>query len=717
MVPHNIIIKNYKSYGDEETKIDLSDNSVKLVYGNIGAGKTTFVDGIIWCLYGESLVNIDEVINRKNKKNCKVEFNFSIGENYFSIIRYRKHETYGDEIVVFKNHKNISPVRKRDAQELINSIVGMNHKAMISSVMFSSEIYISFLRVREAKRLEIFDSVLNMNIFKKWYDVTRKFKAPIEEEYAIACQQIEKLLYGKETINHSIEEYKSNCKRQLIQLKEDKSKLEKIKQDFEREIEEYKNIDVTKEIEISQKYEEVEKHNAFIKDEIHFADKAMSMCDYHIQTFSKEYNELKEEVERLSKVDVGEEKRKIKISRENEKREQEIKYLESKIISLHDLEREIKRKEKRVEELESKIANLETSICYTCGQSIDEEKVDKLKRKLIVEKNELLIAIEEEKSKLESQEESNRDIFRQIEISQNKIEDVVVIFSEEELDNIAENINLHKMSMKFKEDEIENEIKEKDKQEEKLKKYKERLLDEVEAPKYNLYFLQDIQKEIQEKEEKIRQTVSDIQSINKQASSLYSKKYVEDLEKKIVAINEKIQEVEKVKTEKNERLRYYNYLLKILSNKDYGIKKYIISKMIDIFNKNINKYIPLFFDRDIIVEFDKNLKETIYENKQEISFNSFSSGEKSLLDISIAFSLYMLVKDFFSSDIRFLVFDEILDRNLDEEGIQAILQVIQELAKDNSIMVISHRQELQESFEKRIHVYKEDGFSKIETTL
>lgn len=268
----------------------------------------------------------------------------------------------------------------------------------------------------------------------------------------------------------------------------------------------------------------------------------------------------------------------------------------------------------------------------------------------------------------------------------------------------------------WQEKSIEQMLKDEKETWERLKNIKAKLLDTIDAPKYTLEFLTNIKDIIITKEREIEASSSNVKSINDKAKITYNKNYILELEGKISEIDKNVADAYKIRENKQNELLYHNHLLKILSNKDYGIKKYIISKMIDVFNKNINKYIPLFFERNIVVKFDRNLKETIYENKQEISFNSFSSGEKSLLDISIAFSLYMLVKDFFSSDIRFLVFDEILDRNVDEEGIQAILQVITELAKDNSIIVISHRPELQESFEKRIRVYKEDGFSKIEVS-
>ena len=717
MVPHNIKIKNYKSYGDNETTIDLSNNSVKLVYGNIGAGKTTFVDGIIWCLYGESLVNIDEVINRKTKKNCKVEFNFSIGKDYFSIIRYRKHETYGGEILVFKNHKNISPVKKKDTQELINSIVGMNHKAMISSVMFSSEIYISFLRVKESKRLDIFDSVLNMNVFKKWNDATKKMRHPVEEEFNTAKVQIDKLLYGKDTILGSIQEYKEEAKRKLQKLKTERQEMILNKETLKKDIEKFQHIDVDKELALCREYKEAKEKNKSLYIDLKRNEDELKDVNEKLDKLCENYSNDKLYLESLEKINYNEEMEKLEQEGKNENIKSQIQSLKDTLRDVSDIERQINIANKKIKELQKKMSDTGTNICYTCGQLINKELMDKLTNDLIEEDSDVKKEIMVLSDRREDIERTNKETMEKIESLKGDMMPVHIIHTKEELKNLEESKYELKKSLEMDEKEIEWLGSAKRGIEHRIEEIKKYLTPEPEMPVYSEEFLSSFQENVKEKKEELNSVDQRIKTINEQAKTLYSREYIEGLEKKIVNIEQALITTNKVKKEKEEELKHHNYLLKLLSNKDYGIKKYVISKMIDMFNKNINKYIPLFFDRDIKIEFDKNLKESIYENKQEISFNSFSSGEKSLLDISIAFSLYMLVKNFFSSNVQFLVFDEILDRNLDEEGIQAILQVINELSKDNSIMVISHRIELQESFEHRIRVYKEDGFSKIESTF
>ena len=154
----------------------------------------------------------------------------------------------------------------------------------------------------------------------------------------------------------------------------------------------------------------------------------------------------------------------------------------------------------------------------------------------------------------------------------------------------------------------------------------------------------------------------------------------------------------------------------LFSNNDSSIKKNIIEDRIDFFNNKINFYLPIFFEKNIKITFDKNLVETILINGKETSFDTFSSGEKMRIELTIAFSLFSLVRVFFHTPINLLVFDELLDQNLDKSGTEKVLEVIDNLSENSSIIIISHNDSYNESYvnSNKIFIYKnKDGFSKI----
>jgi DNA repair exonuclease SbcCD ATPase subunit len=713
MNPASVSIKNYKSYGDEQTTLDLSGNSVKLIYGNIGAGKTTFVDAIIWCLYGQSLVNQDEVINRKIKKNCKVEFDFFIKEDIYSVIRYRNHDVNKDNLLIFKNHKNISPNKKKDAQALIDEIVGINHKAMINSVMFSSEIYTSFLRVSEGRRLDIIESVLDLKQFRKWADATKKLKKPIEEEYQHVKEEIGKIEYGVNTIQENINEYKQNAKNILEGLKEKKAKLEEEQIKLKKEIKEYKDIDIEKEKELITEHNKVKEYNNSIKESINTLEQQKKEKDDLFSNKNTEYNRAKEKIKGIEKVDFDAEIEKIKKSNEDEKAQDKIDSLYQQREDIQSVISQITSINKEIESFRSAMETTSDKVCYTCGQSLNDEAKTKIHDDLeskITDKFKKKEELEKEKERINNK---NNDLDTRIEDLKTNMYNVKSDYTKEELEEHKSSLfelRVKKAGLSKEVIFLNEAIEDLDK---RIKEKKAEFLEENIPSKYSEDFLDNISSIVENNKNRKEEVNKELSTISEKAKNTYDKEYIEKLAKKIKTLEKRGEKENKTLEDKGNEIYYYDYLLKMFSNKDYGIKKYVISKMIDLFNANINKYIPLFFDRPINVNFDKNLKESIIEDKEEISFQSFSSGEKTLLDVAIAFSLYMLVKNFFSSDMRFLVFDEILDRNLDENGINAILNIIQEKSKSNSIMVISHRGEYKESFNNKIRVYKEDGFSRL----
>lgn len=191
--------------------------------------------------------------------------------------------------------------------------------------------------------------------------------------------------------------------------------------------------------------------------------------------------------------------------------------------------------------------------------------------------------------------------------------------------------------------------------------------------------------------------------------------FIDNSNKKIDVLNKEIEKETKIKNKNDLKFKYFNFIFYLTSNKNDGMKKYIVNKMIPMFNEKINFYLPFFFENNIInIYFDKDLKETITIDGLEVSFNEFSSGEKMRLELVISISLFILVKMFFSSSIGFIIFDEILDMNIDDEGIKSVLNIIDGLSSENSIIVISHKDQYKNYFKNRVFIEKEKrGFSKI----
>jgi DNA repair exonuclease SbcCD ATPase subunit len=148
--------------------------------------------------------------------------------------------------------------------------------------------------------------------------------------------------------------------------------------------------------------------------------------------------------------------------------------------------------------------------------------------------------------------------------------------------------------------------------------------------------------------------------------------------------------------------------------KDGGIKTKIINQYIPVINKLINKYLSEF---DLFVEFnlDEQFNEVIKSRyRDEFSYASFSEGEKSRVDLAILFAWRAVAKMRNSLNTNLLILDEVFDGSLDNDSSDNLHKILEKLSYESGILVISHRDNLQEKFPKVIKFVKRKNFSTID---
>ena len=125
-------------------------------------------------------------------------------------------------------------------------------------------------------------------------------------------------------------------------------------------------------------------------------------------------------------------------------------------------------------------------------------------------------------------------------------------------------------------------------------------------------------------------------------------------------------------------------------------------------------YLPFFFDDDISITFDKNLNEKIEFRSLPTEWNELSSGQKTRAELAVVFSLYMMVRALFGSGTNLLVLDEIIDQNLDLDGVNSVVNVLNNIASDGAVFIVSHRDDYKERFEDVLKVEIDgNGFTKV----
>lgn len=151
---------------------------------------------------------------------------------------------------------------------------------------------------------------------------------------------------------------------------------------------------------------------------------------------------------------------------------------------------------------------------------------------------------------------------------------------------------------------------------------------------------------------------------------------------------------------------------------DDGIKTYFIQQLLPLLNERINHYLNIF-EFPLLFSFNERLEENIKSLEHmdhDITYYSFSEGEKKKLDIAVLLSFIDITKRISNWSCNLLCIDELLDSAIDTDGLDNILLCIKEITKETKDLgcyIISHRQIETSMFNRTVSIDKVDGFSTV----
>ena len=151
--------------------------------------------------------------------------------------------------------------------------------------------------------------------------------------------------------------------------------------------------------------------------------------------------------------------------------------------------------------------------------------------------------------------------------------------------------------------------------------------------------------------------------------------------------------------------------------KDNGIKTRIIKTYLPTMNKLINDFLQRM---EFYVNFtlDENFDEIIKSRYRDVfSYDSFSEGEKARIDIALLLTWRSIAKLKNSVDTNLLILDEIFDGSLDQSGTSDLGWILRNFDENTKVFVISHKQGLDDKFDRTITVNKDKNYSTIEETV
>ena len=226
--------------------------------------------------------------------------------------------------------------------------------------------------------------------------------------------------------------------------------------------------------------------------------------------------------------------------------------------------------------------------------------------------------------------------------------------------------------------------------------------------------------------ERIRSIETNVAKLNTSIDELkrYSDRLEDEIEKLRIEdtsglnIKEEIvrlkQELVKTKQDRDnvvDEKKYIDVLRQIVD--DSGARAQIIKKYLPVMNKLINQYLQ---SMDFFVSFhlDEEFKETVRSRHMDtFNYNNFSEGEKMRIDLSLLFTWRSIAKMKNSVNTNLLILDEIFDSSLDGQGTDDFFKIVKTLTKEN-IYIISHKGDIMfDKFTNIIKFEKYQNFTRI----
>jgi len=240
--------KNFLSYGNSWTEINLNQHKDTLIIGENGAGKSTFLDALSYALYMKPFrkVNNPQLVNSINKKHLKVEVEFKVGANLYKVCRGHAPRTFE----VYQNGELLNQeAHTKDYQKVLEqSILKMNYKSFTQIVVLGSRNFVPFMQLSSNDRRTVIEDLLDIQIFST-------MAALLKDKIAQNRTELQTIDYDISLLDEKIAVQNDYIER----VAQDKMKqLDKIKQqiqDKQAQVDQFKTDLATVEAEAEALYE------------------------------------------------------------------------------------------------------------------------------------------------------------------------------------------------------------------------------------------------------------------------------------------------------------------------------------------------------------------------------------------------------------------------------------------------------------------------------
>lgn len=709
MIPLNLKLANFTSYGEKLQELDFTKFKLAAISGLNGAGKSSLLDSITWCVWGTSRAgdSSDDLIHTSSNKMF-VEFSFEMDGNQFTVKRARSKKGGGSTSLElwsgFAGH-NLTEGTIKSTQDKIINLLHLTYETFTNSAYLRQGHADEFTTKGATDRKRILSDILGLS----HYDI-------LEEKAKEKTKDIQTKLQLLEYQFLEIEAEISQKEQRQKELDGAKQKVSELEQNIKSLEEEIKDLQKEKE-----SLSIISEQKRKIEENLESGKKELEQIIFQGKQRAQRIKQLEDSVKNLAEIEKSLNNKKI-LEEELEKLNQqnrnilELEKNHAQIKSSLDLKIQ-KRKliEKEKEELNNKIKNLslKTALCPTCGQPIGEDQkhkvIDQLRNKLSKIEGEIseikTNVLEKEIAKLEDKLKSLSFDTQRLTDIQSKLQNLEFLQKQKEegLQNRAtletEKKTVLELRLLFKDKYLK--IKQ---MEEEFNKMPGISLDlnqivlKLSQKQTQLQTLRDMEKEARGLLGRATELITRAEQLEKVYRQKGDEKSVLQKEKEIfeelsLAFGKKGIQAMIIESAIPEIEDETNHLLEKLTD---GRMK------VSLITQKVTKTKVAGGERGIVETLDIIIADEMGERPYEM----YSGGEAFRVNFAIRLAISKLLTHRAGARLQFLVIDEGFGSQ-DAPGQARLVEIIDAIKNDfEKILVITHIEELKEEFPVRIEVTK-----------
>lgn len=424
----SLSVKNFLSIGSEPLELSFS-NGINLITGENkdnngknGIGKSTVVDSIFWCLFGNTIRELkkENIQHNQNKEECCVKLRFRVKtqneEKQYDIKRILNPAKI--EILCNGEDITLSTIPKND--EFIKKLINANEEVFNNAVIMTSNNTIPFMAQKKTEKRKFIEGILQLEVFSQMllkarseYNDTKKendicsnsfinqqrnletFETQKKEESKIKKEKIENWEYNIELKQELIEACKN---KKFPDSKEIDDSINNLENNKLNQLKIYlKKYNSNNNENISQKSKIISEIHHLKKEKQKILDKGNTCptcnreyCKDDIETVKLRISELDSEIKNQSSILTETEKKKTECENNIKTIEEGIDKVNNKIKELNKLKISIRDNEHTIVQSNADIRRFKENIDQInkekslCDSNIEKAKseIEKLEKEL-----------------------------------------------------------------------------------------------------------------------------------------------------------------------------------------------------------------------------------------------------------------------------------------------------------------------------------------------